>query len=570
MSFPRRRESRFKCAKHGIPAFAGMTVNNMNIISKTYKFCKKILEKILPTFCLNLLNKYKTGVKYIISGGTAAVIDLGLLYIFTDIVGIWYLFSAIISFVFSLLTSFLLHKFWTFRENSLKRMKKQFIFFTSLAIFNLGINTILMYVAVEIFGVWYMLSQFCIMGVIALMNFVINKTITFKPDNKDNKNILIATGIYPPDIGGPATYAYILQEDLPKHGFNVRIITYGDNKSKVKSSKLKVINRKYNIILRYFLYFWNVLNLLSWANIVYVQGPVSEGYPVYWACKLRGRKYFLKVVGDYAWEQMQVQSYKVKSKKFDDKNFVGLDDFQNKKFDASTERKRKIEHKVARRAEKIIVPSEYLKKIVKQWGVDESKISVVYNAVEFKAVEPKPKEHGEKWLLSVARLVPWKGMDILIEIAKEFKISDLRLQIMIIGEGPERKNLELKIKDLEVQNEVKLLGKLPHSETMAYVKAADMFVLNTGYEGLPHTIIEAQNLGTPVITTNVCGNPEVVENNQTGLLVEYNNKEEVKNAILKLLQDKDLAGRLSGNAKANLDKFDKQKMINNIIKILTT
>ena len=542
----------------------------MNIIKKTYQFCKKMLEKILPTFCLNLLNKYKTGVKYIISGGTAAVIDLGLLYIFTDIVGIWYLFSAIISFVFSLLTSFLLHKFWTFRENSLKRMKKQFIFFTSLAIFNLGINTILMYVAVEIFGVWYMLSQFCIMGVIALMNFVINKTITFKPDNKDNKNILIAAGIYPPDIGGPATYARTLEEELPAHGFNVKIITYGEGKS---SENICYISRNQNKLLRYFKYFWKVLNLLSWANIVYVQGPVSEGYPVYWACKLRGRKYFLKVVGDYAWEQMQVQSYKAKSKKFDDEKFVNLDDFQNKKFDASTERKRKIEHKVARHAEKIIVPSRYLKKIVKQWEVDEDKINVIYNAVEFKTVDPKPKKHGEKWLISVARLVPWKGMDALIEMMPELLKVDSGTKLLIIGSGPEEKKLQEKVKELPLyqQNSVQLLGLLSHEETLSYIAAADLFILNSGYEGLSHVILEALGSGKPVFASKMGGNPELIFPDNNGELFEYDNKEEIKNKLIKFLKQGFIKGDLLRGTD-RIEYFNKFKfgtMIEDTIKILT-
>jgi len=133
----------------------------------------------------------------------------------------------------------------------------------------------------------------------------------------------------------------------------------------------------------------------------------------------------LKVVGDYAWEQMNV-SKKQQNKKTTKQNFVTLDEFQHKSFDSTTERKRKIERRVARNADKIIVPSWYLKKIVKQWGIAEDKITIIYNAVDLAAVAPKvsetstrfrkPKNPGEKWLVSVGRLVPWKGMDMLIEI----------------------------------------------------------------------------------------------------------------------------------------------------------
>ena len=540
----------------------------MNIIRKTYQFCKKTLEKIIPNFYLNLINKYKIGIKYIISGGTAAAVDLGLLYIFTDVIGLWYLYSAIISFIFSLLTSFLLHKFWTFRENSLKRIKKQFIFFCALAFLNLGINTILMYIAVELLGIWYILSQFFIMGFIAFMNFVVNKTITFKPENKDNKNILIATGIYPPDIGGPATYVRILQEELPKHGFNVKIVTYGEQESRINnhaSEDVYYISRKQSKPLRYFKYFWRVLNLLSWANTVYAQGPVSEGYPVYWACRLRSRKYILKVVGDYAWEQYQVASNKLQ---VTNNKFVTLDEFQNKRFDSSTEKKRRIEHKVAQHAEKIVVPSFYLKKIMKQWGVSEDKINVIYNAVEFKDVESIKKPADEKWLVSVARLVPWKGIDILIQIMPELLKHNSNLKLKIIGDGPEKNNLQLLITNDELEKNIVLTGKLSHDEVLGYLQAGDVFVLNTGYEGLPHTTLEAMHANLPIVTTSVCGNPEVVEDNRTGLLVEYNDKEQIKNAILKLLNNQDLVNKLTNNAKNSLGKFDKQKMINNTIEIL--
>src|SRR3990167_9111853 len=300
----------------------------MNTAIKIYKFLKRCFKRFAPRRVSLLVEQYKIGIKYVISGGTAAV-------------------------------------------------------------FNLGLNTLLLYLAVEVWHVWYLAAQFVIMGALAFMNFVINKTVTFRHENKDGKNILIATGIFPPDIGGPATYTKILSEELPKLGWEVKVVTYSDEDIKtLKHKNIKTndaavfqISRKQHIFLRYFQYFWQVLKLLNCANIVYAQGPVSEGLPTYWACKLRGRKYVLKVVGDYAWEQMQV-SRKQENKKTEKQGFISLDEFQNKKFDARTERKRRIEILVARNADKVIVPSQYLKKIIKGWGVKENKINVIYNAAE--------------------------------------------------------------------------------------------------------------------------------------------------------------------------------------------
>jgi len=544
----------------------------ISITKKIYRYFRLIAQRCLPGY--SLVERYKLYVKYVISGGTSAVTDLGLLFIFTELFNIWYLLSAILAFLIAFFVSFYLQKFWTFRDTDIQQIKKQAGLYLAVALVNLGVNTGGMFLLVEKLDLWYIFAQIIMGALIAFSSFIIYNFFIFSGgsisgENKDKKeglkkNILICTGIYPPDIGGPATYVKILQEKLPEydHNFKIKIITYGKSKN---SDEVYYISRQQNKLFRYLKYAWQAWKLIPWSDIVYAQGPVSEGYPTYWACKLRGRKYFLKIVGDYAWEQYQL---KIKNDELRIKNFITPDDFQNKKFDSSTERKRKIEHKVAQNAEKIIVPSEYLKKIVRQWRVDRDKINVIYNTIEFKNFEPIKKPENEKWIVSVGRLTPWKGMNILIEAISE--ISEDNLKLIIIGDGPEFNNLKSKIKNLRLEDRVKLLGKLSHNETMSYAKTANIFVLNTGYEGLPHTVLEAMNLETPVITTNIGGNPEVIENNKTGILVEYNNKEQFKDAILRLLSDKNLTDELTNNARASLNKFDKQKMISDTINILTS
>ncbi len=534
-----------------------------------YQFFKAHFSRILPRRIERLIEKYKTGIKYIISGGMAAAVDLGGLFILTEIAGVWYLFSAVIAFVLSLLTSFLLHKFWTFRENSLQRIKKQFIFFTALALLNLALNILLLYVAVDILNIWYMAAQFVIMGVLAFMNFIINKTITFRHENKGANNILLATGIYPPDIGGPATYVKILEEELPKYGYEVKVVTYSDfdkisnikyqisNKFQNLNSKTQIfrIDRGQNKLSRYFKYFWQVLHLLNWANVVYAQGPVSEGLPVYWACKLRGRRYILKIVGDYAWEQ-GVQRFGVKE---------SLDDFQHKQYGGRVEKMRRIERKVAQRAKKIIVPSEYLKKIVQQWGVPEDHIEVIYNAVRLQQAKPKDKPAEEKWIVTVGRLVPWKGMDTLIELMPEIRKEEPRAKLFILGDGPDYEILRVKRDKLRLGEDVELRGQSTYSEVSAFLAAADVFVLNSAYEGLSHTLLEAIMAGSPVVVSNVGGNPEVIRHAGRGHIVPYNDRIELKHEIIAALKEErhiPFADFLS--------IFDEEKMIGQTIKVLTS
>ncbi len=100
--------------------------------------------------------------------------------------------------------------------------------------------------------------------------------------------ILIATGIFPPDIGGPATYSKLLFDELPKRGFEVDVLSFGEV-------------RKFPKIVRHFIYFLKVLSLGRKSDIIFVQDPVSVGLPVCIASKILRKKFALKIVGDYAW-----------------------------------------------------------------------------------------------------------------------------------------------------------------------------------------------------------------------------------------------------------------------------
>ncbi len=215
------------------------------------------------------------------------------------------------------------------------------------------------------------------------------------------------------------------------------------------------------------------------------------------------------------------------------------------------------------------MPSNYLKKIVMMWGVKEEKIKVVYNAVALKDAIESKEELRKKFeikgsiIFSAGRLVPWKGFELLIEIMKDLPDSKL----LIAGEGPLREKLEKKIKDLDLKNKVKLVGRLEQDDLLKKIKASDLFVLNTGYEGLSHQLLEVMKVGTPIITTEVGGNPEVIENNKDGILVGYNDKEAIVSAISSILID-NKGENFVKNAKDKLSLFGKKRMIIETIKVL--
>jgi len=374
----------------------------------------------------------------------------------------------------------------------------------------------------------------------------------------NSKNILICTGIYPPDGGGPATYSKLLFEELPKRGVGADVLSFGQVRRLPK-------------IIRHIIYFFKALKMGKKADVIYAQDPVSVGLPAVLAAKILRKKFILKVVGDYAWEQFQARGEK----------FITPENFQDKKFDFKTETRRKIQKYVAKNAYKIIVPSSYLKNIVLKWGIDEEKIKVIYNAFEAPALSagrPVLKETKEELrkklnlsgtvLISAGRLVPWKGFDKLIEIMPEIikEISDAKLYI--IGSGPEEENLKSKISNLKIKENVFLIGQVFHDKALEYLKAGDIFILNTGYEGFSHFLLEAMAMEILIITTNVGGNPELIENGKNGILLEYNNKEELKKRIIELAKNETLKKELIEKAKRKVAEFDAGKMLEETVKIL--
>ncbi|MCK5027251.1 MAG: glycosyltransferase family 4 protein [Candidatus Pacebacteria bacterium] len=367
--------------------------------------------------------------------------------------------------------------------------------------------------------------------------------------------ILIATGIYPPEIGGPATYSKFLKEALPLRGIEVSVLSYRTVKKAPK-------------VFRHFWYFLKVIKQGRSVDVIYAQDPASVGLPACLAARILCKKFIVKIVGDYAWEQGR-QRYGVED---------SLDDFvtQKKQYALQVRVMRWVQRHVALSAYKIVVPSEYLKKIIALWGVDSKKIFIVYNAFE-KVFVNKTREELRKKLefvsptiLSVGRLVPWKGFNTLVEIMSEIRkyVSDARL--VIVGDGTQKQELQDKIREMEAESYVTLVGAVSHKEVLDHIVASDVFVLNTQYEGFSHLVLEVMSLGTPIITTSVGGNVEIVKNEENGILVPFNDKKEIVASIVLVFKEKGSAGKMAEKASEDVLHYSTERMLEGVIKVLTS
>ena len=132
---------------------------------------------------INYFTKH-TWVRFIIAGGTSAAVDLTLLFVLHESFGIYYLASAILAFIGAFGVSFTLHKYWTFKSHQEDTHKQALLYFMT-SLFGLFLNTILMYVFVDVFKVAVMLSQFFVGGIVAFSSFLISKTFVFKPSTSE-------------------------------------------------------------------------------------------------------------------------------------------------------------------------------------------------------------------------------------------------------------------------------------------------------------------------------------------------------------------------------------------------
>ncbi len=317
--------------------------------------------------------------------------------------------------------------------------------------------------------------------------------------------IVLATGIYPPEIGGPATFTRDAAEALQAEGDIVHVLTYGDAKTFFGPAPVTVIFRDGGVLMRYVRYFWRAFALARRADLVFAQGPVSEGVPAALAAWLAGKPFTLKVVGDVAWETAQRSGYA-----------GSLDDLLRAKAPSSKVALiRWIQGRVARFAGQVVVPSRYLQRVVQAWGVPEARISVIYNAVH--QVLPDETEaslrdlfglEGKRIWLAGGRLVPWKRIDLLLRALTYRPETDV---LAVAGEGPCLAAWQRLAMDLGVTHRVIWLGRCSAQRLAAWYRTATAFLLPSLYEGLPHMPLEAARYGCPSLVSQWGGNPEAEE-----------------------------------------------------------
>ena len=328
----------------------------------------------------------------------------------------------------------------------------------------------------------------------------------------------LVSGIYPPDIGGPASYIPKLATHLTDMGYEVHIVSLTDGKSvhtKEKFATVHLVPRRLNKILRIPVVIFQIVKHGSTSEFLFANGLYEEaGLSGF----LLRRKFVFKIVGDPIWERFQ--------------NSRGNTELSNLSFsDFKLPKKFIIQHKVfswsMHSSAGVTTPSRELAAVIKKrYKVDE--ISVIHNGVAIP--EFHSRETYKYDLISISRLVPWKQVEILIKLA-----LDKNLKLVVIGDGPEKSKL-VELASLKPNNII-FTGNLPPEEVQTFLWETRIFALLSDYEGMSFSLLEALAAGKRILVSNIPGNIEVLGDSKFAEIVDPREVTCLEAAVQRLLPD---------------------------------
>ncbi|KKR49033.1 MAG: Second mannosyl transferase [Candidatus Magasanikbacteria bacterium GW2011_GWC2_40_17] len=194
---------------------------------------------------------------------------------------------------------------------------------------------------------------------------------------------------------------------------------------------------------------------------------------------------------------------------------------------------------------------------------------VIHNGIDLEKINFLDKETAKKEIFqftqddklkdcfilgTIANFYKTKGLSILLNIFQELVKTNDKLRLVIIGNGPEKNNLEKQIKENGLEKKVVLTGIL--SDAYKYLKAFDIFVLPSIKEGFPYALLEAMAAGLPIVATKVGAIPEIIEDEKEGLVVSPQNNQELKEKLEILINEPDLRKKIGESAKEKAQKYN--------------
>jgi glycosyltransferase involved in cell wall biosynthesis len=348
-------------------------------------------------------------------------------------------------------------------------------------------------------------------------------------------NVLVVSGIWPPDVGGPASHAPEVAAYLRSRGHGVEVVTTASRDPEPEEYPVHWATRALPPGLRHA----NVTRVIARASrradVVYATGLYVRSAL---ACAATRTPLVFKLTSDPAYERTVWRGGGARQERF----LAISRDF------------------AVRRAAHIFTPSRFLRDRALTWGVPVERVSVLPNPAPL--LPELPTQAAARARLGVdgdvlsfaGRLSVQKSLELAFEALAQVE----GVTLLLAGDGPERARLEGLAASLGER--VRFLGAVDRRGVLEVFRAGDAGILTSSWENFPHTLVESLAVGTPVIATAVGGVPEIVRDGENGLLVASGDADALAAAIRRYFSDGALRARLQADAVASVADFSPERV----------
>jgi glycosyltransferase involved in cell wall biosynthesis len=369
--------------------------------------------------------------------------------------------------------------------------------------------------------------------------------------------LLVVSGIWPPDVGGPASHAPEVAGFLTEQGHRVEVVTTAERPPEPRPYPVHWVSRSLPKGVLHLRTAGEVARRARSADVVYTTGMFGRSATGSTAAR---RPYVVKLTADPAFERARRRGLVDGD----------VDEFQGHRGGAVVRALRLARDVELRLAAHVFTPSAYLRDLVVSWGVAEERVSVLPNPVP--ALPPLgPREELQRAFGLDGRTLAFAGRltaQKSLEVALEALVANDGVRLVVAGDGDRRETLARRAAELGLADRVRFLGALPRERVLELFRAADAAVLSSSWENFPHTVVEALAVGTPVLATAVGGVAEVVREGENGLVVPAGDVQALAAAIGRYFADDPLRERLRGAAAGSVERFGRETVLGTLEQVL--
>lgn len=356
--------------------------------------------------------------------------------------------------------------------------------------------------------------------------------------------VLVVSGIWPPDVGGPASHAPDVAAFLHQRGHDVEVVVTANGPPARQAYPVHWLSRSLPKGVIHVRAGLEVARRARRADVVYTTGMFGRSAG---GATLARTPYVIKLTADPAFERARRRGMVDGD----------VEEFQQRAVGPAIRVLRLARDAELRGAAHVFAPSAWLRKLAIGWGVDGARVSVLPNpSPPLPALRPRDELRAElgmtgPTLAFAGRLTAQKSLEVaLAAVAANDDVS-----LIVAGDGDERARLESL-----AGPRVRFVGPVPRERVVELFHAADAAILSSSWENFPHTVVEALAVGTPVLATTTGGIGEVVRDGENGLLVASGDVSGLAAAIRRYFSDEALRERLRARAAPSVERYAPERV----------